>query len=192
LNFKETSVHSHHHHADQEENYELTPSIHPDTPSHLDRLIAFLHSHFGTVEFLAPEDVNGELRRGEDANEETQETEEEIKPETSASGVQADGAQAEDEDMKPKVNGHEANGVEGAGDSSEVSGPVLRIRLDDHVADVRLEDMSVHSTHDNLKRRVESVLQVASRTITPLAPIHPKSSWVAKGGSKRIAVKPEA
>lgn len=186
-------MHSHHHHADQEENYELTPSAHPDTPSHLDRLIAFLHSHFGTVEFLAPEDVNAEIRKGVTAAHESQGNEEEIIPETAISGVQpSDGSQAEDEDVKPKINGHEASGAGGLADRPEVAGPVLRIRLDDHVADVTLEDMSVHSTHDNLKRRVESVLQVASRTITPLAPIHPKSSWVAKGGSKRIAVKPEA
>lgn len=76
--------------------------------------------------------------------------------------------------------------------SSDPIGPVLRIRLDNHVADVVLADMHVYSTHESLKRRVESVVQVATRTITPLAPIHPRTSWVSKGISKRIAVKAES
>lgn len=190
FHFTETSVHGHHHHADQEENYVLTSSIHPDTPSHIDRLIAFLHSHFGTVEFLAPEDVNAEIRKESHAKgEHLQEDEEEKKLDTASS---QEGHRKDEEDTKPKVNGDETETVTKLPARSEVSGPVLRIRLDDHVADVTLEDMAVHSPHDSLKRRVESVLQVASRTITPLAPIHPKSSWVAKGASKRIAVKPEA
>jgi cleavage and polyadenylation specificity factor subunit 3 len=178
----------HHHHADQEENYEMEPSSHPDTPSHLDRLIAFLHSHFGTVEFLSPEDVNSETGKSDKNLNGLQEDEEEIKPETAvSSGTMPDGQ----DDARPKTNGHNTSAEPAPTNQPELSGPVLRIRLDDHVADVVLQDMTVNCEHDNLKRRVESVLQVASRTITPLAPIHPKSSWVAKGGSKRIAIKPE-
>lgn len=115
--------------------------------------------------------------------------EDEAKP---ADAVKSEEDQDRKIDSKPSVNGDAAAIPAESPKRPEVTGPVLRIRLDDHVADVTLEDMAVHSPHDNLKRRVESVLQVASRTITPLAPIHPKSSWVAKGGSKRISVKPEA
>lgn len=129
---------------------------------------------------------NEEIRKVEaQEREASEESEEKIKPETSS--AIRDGTQDVEEDAKLKMNGHDTDKPS----RHEAVGPVLRIRLDDHVADVTLEDMAVYSTHDSLKRRVESVLQVASRTITPLAPIHPKSSWVARGGSKRIAVKAE-
>lgn len=183
-------MHTHPHHADCEENYDLTPAAHPDTPSHLDRLIAFLHSHFGTVEFLSAEDFNAEIRQAEAKNADSDENkEEEIKPETS-SRVR-DTTQDVDEDVKPTTNGHDGENANDLADRPETAGPVLRIRLDDRVADVTLEDMCVYSSHPTLKKRVQSVLQVASRTITPLAPIHTKSSWIARGGSKRISVKAE-
>jgi cleavage and polyadenylation specificity factor subunit 3 len=154
-------------------------------------LIAFLHSHFGTVEFLSSEEVNEEIKKEEEEikAKEEEEAKEEEKPETA---ITRENTQDADEDNKPQANGHDdVSMATKDGNRAETTGPVLRIRLDAHVADVTLEDMTVYSTHEGLKRRVESVLQVASRTITPLAPIHPKSSWVARGVTKRIAVKAE-
>ena len=52
-------------------------------------------------------------------------------------------------------------------------------------------DQAVHSSHEPLQRRIESVIQVALRTITPLAPLKPKTSWAANNGAKRMAIKSE-
>lgn len=180
-------MHSHHHHADRDENYDLTPGANSDSPSHLDRLIAFLHSHFGTVEFLSSEEVNAEIRKVEEESKADEDAKEDEKPDA----VTRENTQEVDEDKKPQINGHDDAALAQSASRAETTGPVLRIRLDAHIADVTLDDMQVYSTHESLKKRVESVLQVASRTITPLAPIHPKSSWVARGVTKRIAVKSE-
>lgn len=74
---------------------------------------------------------------------------------------------------------------------TEPQGPVIRVRMDDSVADISLDDLSVRSDNEAAQRRIESVLQVALRTITPLAPIRSGSSWASTNGSKRIAVKTE-
>lgn len=71
-------------------------------------------------------------------------------------------------------------------------GPIIRVQLDEHAADVSVEDLSVTSDSEAARMRIESVLQVALRTVTPLAPIQPRSGWTSANGSKRIAVKAEA
>lgn len=114
----ETSHHCSHAHADREESYMLTPSEDIDSPTQVDRLIAFLHSHFGQVEFLSPEEANAEADK-------LHEEEEEKKP------------KVEDESIVDEAKVGEAD----APKNGHVSGPVIRVRLDQYVADVGVEDL---------------------------------------------------
>lgn len=150
-------------------------------------MIAFLYSHFGTVEFLSAAEFrkNADLEITEnDSIQMKREEEEEAayspKAEDEGSDRPADDAKAGSEASEPNPK------------NALPSGPVIRVRLDEHTADVGADDLVVRSDHEPLKRRVESVIQVALRTITPLAPLNPKSSWSATTGAKRIAVKLEA
>ena len=86
------------------------PSKDPDSPTLVDRLIAFLHSHFGTVEFLAVNEIN----LGE---------EEDKKPSINEDRV---------EELKPEhKNGY----------ADQAAQPIIRVRLDEHFADVGVEDL---------------------------------------------------
>ena len=111
-----TSLHHNHIHADSEESYRLMPSKDPDSPAQVDRLIAFLHSHFGTVEFLSAEQVNSEFP----------------------------GALIEQDEKKPNIGqeGEEETKPDGsARQRIQALGPVIRVRLDEHFADVDVEDL---------------------------------------------------
>lgn len=116
--FAETSHHCSHSHADREESYLLTPAKDVDSPTQVDRLIAFLHSHFGQVEFLSPEEANAETDK-------LRAEEEERKPKVEDESI-VDEAKVEDPDKA-------TNGF--------ASGPVIRVRLDQYMADVGVEDL---------------------------------------------------
>lgn len=191
-----------HQHADRPEDHVKEPSKDPQSPAQVDRLIAFLHSHFGTVEFLSAEDVNQAAAAQElpkDDEESSKDKEEEEKPDM-----------MEEEEGKPEPEASKSQ-------HAEIPGPVIRVRLDGHTADVSVENLvsppysggrpvagstiandvlsflqSITSEHEPLHKRVESVVQVALRTITPLAPLKSRSSWTAsKDGAKRVAIKTE-
>lgn len=120
-----SSGHSHSHdhphpHAEPE-----SPSSDPDEvedddalalPNRLDRLLAFLSSYFGQVELINPEDTPI-------ADVEPKEEAEEVEVKDEKMGVVEDG----EEDIKVKIEHPRV--------------PVIRVRLDEHVADVNVEDM---------------------------------------------------
>lgn len=143
--------------------------------------MSFLQSHFGSVQYMSSD----ELAEG-------------TKVTDSPPIVRKEG---EEEDAKPvlefgdeQVSAGEKDGLPIGKhvDEGQPSGPIIRLRMDDSVADISMDDLSVRSDNEAAQRRIESVLQVALRTITPLAPIQPKSNWTSAGGNKRISVKAEA
>lgn len=121
-----SSGHSHSHdhphpHAEPE-----SPSSDPDEdedhdalalPNRLDRLLAFLSSYFGQVELINPED-------NPIADVEPKEEVEEV-------------VEAKDENMVVVEEGDEETKVK----IEHPRVPVIRVRLDEHVADVNVEDM---------------------------------------------------
>lgn len=156
------------------------PAKDQSAPNHLDRLIAFLRSHFGDVQYLSTEELAEEAQASP------------MLPETETLD--------EHSDEKPKLEfgdeqvSAETRDEEYAGQQKQAAapgGPVVRIRMDEHVADVGVNDLAVHTDNEAAQRRIESVLQVALRTVTSLAPIQPGSQWASTNGSQRIAVKAE-
>ncbi|KAK4694158.1 hypothetical protein P7C70_g8785, partial [Phenoliferia sp. Uapishka_3] len=126
-------------------------------PSRLDRLIAFLDSYFGHVELIEPSplppstsaDVAMSVELELDPNEPPEKAEMEL------------------EAQKEKIEEMKKEEVEQKLERPRV--PVIRVRLDDYVADVTVEDLSVTSEHEPLKRRVESVIQLAMSIVLPLS-----------------------
>lgn len=182
----ETSHHCSHRQADGPEEHYTVSSTETDAPAQIDRLIAFLYSHFGTVEFLSAAELrkNAELEIIEDDSTQVKGEE---KEDAYSPKAEEDGSDRPDGDAKAGSEASEPTPKTGL-----PLGPVIRVRLDEHTADVGADDLVVRSDHEPLKHRVESVIQVALRTITPLAPLNPVSSWSATTGAKRIAVKVEA
>ncbi|BGP55727.1 endoribonuclease ysh1 [Rhodotorula sphaerocarpa] len=128
-------------------------------PSRLDRLIAFLDSYFGHVELLSPEEQAAQPvsapARTVDQVEETA-----VKVE-----APADEPAEKVEDAAEEVLEHKPD--------TRPPAPIVRVRLDDHWADVRIEDLSVTSDFVPLQRRVESVVQIAMAIVTPLSALAP-------------------
>ncbi|KAL8281150.1 hypothetical protein RQP46_006508 [Phenoliferia psychrophenolica] len=144
-------------HPSQEEGSELDQST---LPSRLDRLIAFLDSYFGHVELIQPDSLPPPSTTAPvpatdvamvdpDPNESPEKAEMELAAKAKALEA-GEAAVVESKLEHPRV-------------------PVIRVRLDDHVADVTVEDLSVTSDHEPLQRRVESVIQLAMSIVLPLS-----------------------
>ncbi|GAA5863229.1 hypothetical protein JCM3774_000821 [Rhodotorula dairenensis] len=139
-------------------------------PSRLDRLIAFLDSYFGHVELLSPEEQAA------------------LPPSTPAWSA------AEVEEAAVKVEASSTEPAEKVEDAAEAAlqqrkvperplAPIVRVRLDDHWADVRIEDLTVSSDWEPLQRRVESIVQIAMAIVTPLSALAP-----GQGGAKSLSL----
>lgn len=136
--------------------------------SRVDRLIAFLDSHFGNVE-LVPEENPDEAVEAEE--------------------VEDGGVEVEKKGLLP---------------------PRIRVRLDDHWADVSLDDFvrpvafnatselmltviwqTVSSDYEPLEARARSVVDLAIQIVTPLVKLKQgdAKAWVANG-SKRVRSVP--
>lgn len=127
----------------------------PELPSQVDRMIAFLHSHFGTVEFLSPEEANEQDEAREDA---LVAEEEEKKPKVGDESIKS-------EEVPPSIEAtHLKNG------SGAHSGPVIRVRLDDHFADVDVENLVSfrHLQVDSESRVPQAAWLNDSRDVTPV------------------------
>lgn len=111
-------------------------------PTRLDRLIAFLDSYFGQVELVRPEDVDSiNVVDAEtvvdnvvlDPNEPAELAEDELKKkveEVKAEKEQEQQQQLEQEDPETSKQSAQAARV-----------PIIRVKLDEHVADVRVENL---------------------------------------------------
>lgn len=138
-------------------------------PSRLDRLIAFLDSYFGHVELLSPEEQAA------------------LPPTTPVWSA------AEVEEAAVKVEASSTEPAEKVEDAAEAIlekkalerplAPIIRVRLDDHWADVRIEDLTVSSDWEPLQRRVESIVQIAMAIVTPLSALAP-----GHGGTKSLSL----
>ncbi|GAA5983299.1 hypothetical protein JCM10908_000230 [Rhodotorula pacifica] len=138
-------------------------------PSRLDRLIAFLDSYFGHVELLSPEEQAA------------------LPPSTPAWSA------AEVEETAVKVEAASTEPAEKVEDAAEAIqqkkiperplAPIVRVRLDEHWADVRIEDLTVSSDWEPLQRRVESIVQIAMAIVTPLSALAP-----GQGGAKSMSL----
>ncbi|GAA5973836.1 hypothetical protein JCM21900_002089 [Sporobolomyces salmonicolor] len=152
-------------------------------PSRLDRLIAFLDSYFGQVELIRPEDLPP------------------CSPSPPASPIALPEAAAEALDTPPAPSepAEKAEDEEKAQEKKErvveerrvrrererPGAPVVRVKLDEHFADVRVEDLTVTSDYTPLQRRVESVVQIAMAIVTPLSSIGDRSAMSLAGDLHR-------
>ncbi|ORY84136.1 Endoribonuclease YSH1 [Leucosporidium creatinivorum] len=140
-------------------------------PSRLDRLIAFLDSYFGQVELIRPEDIVASPSPAAPSPP----------PAAAAADMEVDaGAEIDPNPLEPaeKAEQELAEAAEEEQTKERLEKeerirkprvPVIRVRLDDYVADVVVESLSVTSTHEPLQRRVESVIQLALAIVTPLS-----------------------
>ncbi|GJN90878.1 hypothetical protein Rhopal_003892-T1 [Rhodotorula paludigena] len=164
-------------------------------PSRLDRLIAFLDSYFGQVELLRPEDMPTPPPSAAvpepDAAEAAAVTVE-AAPTEPAEKVE-DAAAAAAAEAKKEKNEAQAQ-------ADRPRAPVIRVKLDEHCADVRVEDLTVSSDYEPLQRRVESVVQIALAIVTPLSALAPGKNGIEVKGmgladeverSKRRAMRRE-
>ncbi|KAH8929232.1 Metallo-hydrolase/oxidoreductase [Atractiella rhizophila] len=123
--------------------------------SRLDRLIAFLSAHFSSVEIFIP----------------GQETEEQEQEEMGEDTKVEEGE--EKEKFVDHVPGEKANGKELVKRSEEQGTiPKIRVWLDNHKADISIEDFTVESSYQPLAARVRSVVDIAIKIISPLDTSH--------------------
>ncbi|GAA5893867.1 cleavage polyadenylation factor subunit YSH1 [Sporobolomyces salmoneus] len=193
---KQTSSHDHHHHhaphpyAEPDSPKPLLTST-PDEgddakkeeddklstlPSRLDRLIAFLDSYFGSVELLQPSTTKSPTPGDEtsvppamDTEEtstesKTEETVEQIDPHEPAEKSEQEAAKIEEAIAEERAKEIEE-------EKKSPRAPVIRVKLDEHFADVDIENLTVVSDYVPLQRRVESVVQIAMAVVTPLSSI---------------------
>ncbi|GAA5947956.1 hypothetical protein JCM3765_007045 [Sporobolomyces pararoseus] len=165
---------------EEDEEHELST-----LPSRLDRLIAFLDSYFGSVELLRPSTAKSPSPPQEDpadppTRSETTATEEEAAEESTTSTTEDAVAQIDPSEPAEKSEQEAAKIEEAAAEqrAKEIEqekknprAPVIRVKLDEHFADVDIENLTVVSDYVPLQRRVESVVQIAMAIVTPLASI---------------------
>lgn len=96
---------------------------------------------------------------------------------------------------KEKEEGEEEEGqndsaVEEEEEEVDLSGvPIVRVTVDQTSADVSVDDLSVHSRDDALKKRVANVVQLAMSVLVPLARPPPGSSTTQTSASDEHAAK---
>ncbi|GAA5844005.1 hypothetical protein JCM3766R1_004042 [Sporobolomyces carnicolor] len=147
-------------------------------PSRLDRLIAFLDSYFGSVELLkssakethpeAATETSATATSAQSAAEPTGAPEEEAVAQIDASEP---AEKSEQEAVKIEAAAAEERANEIERERKHPRAPVIRVKLDEHFADVDIESLVVVSDYVPLQRRVESVVQIAMAIVTPLASI---------------------
>ncbi|GAA5833228.1 hypothetical protein JCM9279_001462 [Rhodotorula babjevae] len=198
---KTTEDHPHHHHHHHPHPYAEPPSPSaplsdvdepstsaPDAdadeeaavlPSRLDRLIAFLDSYFGQVELVqpstsSPSPSSAPAPVAPAADEASAASEPKLEP--------------VDDATLPPEKAEDAMQVEAVAEADKAHerlerprAPVIRVTLDSYHADVRVEDLTVTSDYEPLKRRVESVVQIAMAIVTPLSALAPGAA--AAGGT---------
>jgi cleavage and polyadenylation specificity factor subunit 3 len=116
-----TSAH-HHHHPHVEHDAGTATKVlegEPPPPSRIDRLIAFLDSHFGNVDLLTAEEARASVDKLADQMEST---------------VDDGGLKTEDGDGERE----ESSGLP---EDALSTAPVIRVRVDEYVADVSLETL---------------------------------------------------
>ncbi|BGP02412.1 Endoribonuclease YSH1 [Rhodotorula toruloides ATCC 204091] len=150
-------------------------------PTRLDRLIAFLDSYFGQVELIRPEELSTPPANGDVAHE----ADVDVKgvAEETAVKVEADESEpAEKVEDKAEAEAEREAAKERKrleDERQRPRAPVIRVKLDEHWADVKVEDLTVVSDYTPLQRRVESVVQIAMAIVTPLSALAP-----GKGSAK--------
>ncbi|GAA5925667.1 cleavage polyadenylation factor subunit YSH1 [Sporobolomyces koalae] len=151
-------------------------------PSRLDRLIAFLDSYFGSVELIEPSTAtsptpSSPVPAAESATSPppTPTTETAGETEVAIDEVNIDPTEpaekSEQELAKIEQTKIEREQEEVEREKHSPRAPVIRVKLDDYFADVEIENLTVVSDFVPLKRRVESVVQIAMAIVTPLASI---------------------
>jgi cleavage and polyadenylation specificity factor subunit 3 len=125
-----TTAH-HHHHPHVEHEAGAIPKHSPDElppPSRIDRLLAFLDSHFGNVDLLTAEEARASVDKLAEqmGNTDTKSTEDAAGPITTE-GDDSGGSEREQSSGLP-------------GDALSTA-PVIRVRVDQYVADVSLETL---------------------------------------------------
>jgi cleavage and polyadenylation specificity factor subunit 3 len=124
-----THSHHHHHHPHAEREEEGTGTVTKlesdvtPAPSRIDRLIAFLDSHFGNVELMTAEEARASV------DELAGKMEGEAKLTSTA-----------DEGEGGEGQGGERDGSQLPGEKVSTA-PVIRVRVDQHAADVSLESL---------------------------------------------------
>ncbi|GAA6041172.1 hypothetical protein JCM8097_004151 [Rhodosporidiobolus ruineniae] len=148
-------------------------------PSRLDRLIAFLDSYFGHVELLRPEDLPPSPSPSPaDAAEHEPAPAPATEPVAPDMAVDIPAAasepaeKVEDAAVAAAEEMEEKKAEELAEEKKRPRAPVVRVKLDEHWADVRVEDLSVTSDYTPLQRRVESVVHLALAIVTPLSALN--------------------
>ncbi|SCZ88382.1 BZ3500_MvSof-1268-A1-R1_Chr2-1g04374 [Microbotryum saponariae] len=142
-----------------------------DLPTRLDRLIAFLDSYFGKVELVIP--------KPKTAGDSSPPLESAAEPEEKATepSVPMEG----DTELGPPTT--TTTNPEGEEHFAEVETtttptlptqplmPVIRVHLDDLIADVRVEDLQIICENESFKARVENVVGLAMAVVRPLSGI---------------------
>jgi cleavage and polyadenylation specificity factor subunit 3 len=121
-----------------------------DIPSRIDRLIAFLHSHFGNVELLTREEAEASAAAHEKARNAKQ-TRESTEPALTTDDLKPT------DDVKKEALNEETTLKDAAAEIDPciatddldppqepkrlTSAPVLRVRLDDDIADLDVDDL---------------------------------------------------
>ncbi|GAA5887948.1 hypothetical protein JCM6882_000811 [Rhodosporidiobolus microsporus] len=193
---KTTSDHPHHHHHHHHPHPYAEPPSPPSTsapllktepsdedataasaeptdadllPSRLDRLIAFLDSYFGHVELIRPEDASPSAAPAAAPAA----SEEPPAPEMEVDAAPTEAAEKVEDAAAEKVEEAEEKKVEALKmEEEQPRAPVVRVKLDEHWADVRVEDLTVTSDYTPLQRRVESVVHLALAIVTPLSSLN--------------------
>jgi cleavage and polyadenylation specificity factor subunit 3 len=86
-----------------------------------------------------------------------------IDPEASSSSIKSEDANNEKASVPPEP-------------TSSTTAPTLKIRLDDKVAYIPLDTLEVASSSEPLKKRVESVVELALKVTLPLSALLPASA----------------
>ncbi|GAA93507.1 uncharacterized protein L969DRAFT_52194 [Mixia osmundae IAM 14324] len=146
-------------------------------PPRLARLIAFLDTHFGGIELLTASQA-AEAHR---AKLEAQQTKldalsvGDVKPDLTAQArMHADSRAIDQPAIKVETDAGSTADVTSAHPvrdelDEEPDAPVLRVRLDDHIADVNLLTMRVDCDYPAFQKRVENVVSLAVQLVTPLS-----------------------
>ncbi|CEQ39582.1 SPOSA6832_01125 [Sporobolomyces salmonicolor] len=152
-------------------------------PSRLDRLIAFLDSYFGQVELIRPEDLPLCSPSPPASPTALPEAAAEALDTPPAPSEPAEKAEDEEKAQEKKERVVEERRVKR--ERERPGAPVVRVKLDEHFADVRVEDLTVTSDYTPLQRRVESVVQIAMAIVTPLSSIGDRSAMSLAGDLHR-------
>lgn len=143
--------------------------------SRLDRLIAFLDSYFGNVELLDPADER-RLVKAVNPKIKVKSVEQQPDQDSMATDQPAADTDKTDDEKKALANVDEKQDQEEEDEEEEEEEmvdlsdvPVVRVTLDSAIADVSVQDLTVHSDDEQLKKRVDNVVQLAMSVLVPLA-----------------------